>query len=496
MASTTQAPQAGSRATAAGWWPLVVIASAHLMAILDTTIMFVALPSAQRAVGLPAAAGQWIVTAYTLAFAALLLVGGRLADRLGARRTLLAGVICFALASAVGGASVTGAMLLAARAGQGAAAALLVSSTKSLLVTVYTGDEERSRAIGVFTATLTAGGALGLVLGGVLTTTLGWRWCLYVNVAVSLVAIIGGPRVLPAVAGRREVRIDLAGAVLASAGMAALVYGLGEAGSAGWGSGAVAGALAGAAVALAAFAIRQAGKPDRLLPLRVVADRNRGGALLAMIVNSLSTFGLLLILTYQLQTVMGYSALRTGLALIPFAVGAAVTAAMIAPRLGRRIAPRWLITAGIALSAAGLAPLIGLTPASRYFPLIAAATLIEGVGTGLGGPAILRTVLGGVPAGDTGAASAAHSTAGQLGSSIGAALLSAIAATATAAYYASHPGATTPAATDHGYAVAMAWGAGLLLVTAVPVVVLVNAGARGPVRSPAAAGQARPSRGR
>jgi len=481
MTSTAQAPQAGQRAATQGWWPLAVIASAHLMAILDTTIMFVALPSAQRAVGLSPAAGPWIVTAYTLAFAALLLVGGRVADRLGARRTLLAGVICFALASAVGGASVTGAMLLAARAVQGAAAALLVSSTKSLLVTVYTGDEERSRAIGVFTATLTAGGALGLVLGGVLTTTLGWRWCLYVNLAVSLVALIGGPKVLPAVAGRREVRIDLASAVLASAGMAALVYGLGEAGSAGWGSDAVGAALAGAAVALVAFVIRQVGHPDRLLPLRVVIDRNRGGALLAMIVNSLSTFGMLLILTYQLQTVMGYSALRTGLALIPFAIGAAVTAALIVPRLGNRIAPRWLITAGIVLSAAGLAPLIGLTPSSRYFPLIFAATLVEGIGTGLGGPAILRTVLGGVLPSDTGAASAAHSTAGQLGSSIGAALLSTIAATATVACLASHAGATTLTATDHGYAVAMAWGAGILLVTAGPVAFLVNT--RAPRRS-------------
>jgi hypothetical protein len=281
--------------------------------------------------------------------------------------------------------------------------------------------------------------------------------------------------VLPAVAGRREARVDLTSAVLASAGMAALVYGLGEAGSAGWGSGAVAGSLAGAAVALAAFVIRQVGKPDPLLPLRVVADRNRGGALLAMIVNSLSTFGLLLILTYQLQTVMGYSALWTGVALIPFAIGAAVTAALIAPGLGNRIAPRWLITAGIVLSAAGLASLIGLTPASRYFPLIFAATLIEGIGTGLGGPAILRTVLAGVLPGDTGAASAAHSTAGQLGSSIGAALLSTIAATATAAYLAARTGTTTMTATDHGYAVAMAWGAGVLLVTAVPVAFLVNA---------------------
>ena len=259
-----------------------------------------------------------------------------------------------------------------------------MSSTKSLLVTVYTGDEERSRAIGVFTATLTAGGALGLVLGGVLTTTLGWRWCLYVNVAVSLIVIIGGPRVLPAVAGRREVRIDLAGAVLASAGMAALVYGLGEAGSAGWESGAVAGSLAGAAVALAAFVIRQVARPDRLLPLRVVADRNRGGALLAMIVNSLGTFGMLLILTYQLQTVMSFRLCETGLALIPFAIGAAVTAALMVSGSGSL---RWLSRWHRA-QRAGLATLIGLTPASRYFPLIFAATLVEGVGTGLGGQAI------------------------------------------------------------------------------------------------------------
>ena len=482
MTSMARAAGAERQAPAHGWWPLLVIASAHLMAILDTTIMFVALPSAQRAVGLSAAAGQWIVTAYTLAFAALLLAGGRLADRLGARRTLLAGVVGFALASAAGGASVTGAMLLAARAVQGASAALLVSSTKSLLVTVYTGDEERSRAIGIFTATLTAGAALGLILGGVLTSALGWRWCLYVNVALSLVAIIVGPKVLPAVAGRPEIRIDLTSAVLASAGMAALVYGLGEAASAGWGSGLVAGSLAGAAAALAAFVTRQVGKPDRLLPLRVLCDRNRGGALLAMIVNNLSTFGMLLILTYQLQTVMGYSAVRTGLALLPFAIGAVLSSALIAPRLGKRIAPRWLIAAGIFLSAAGLAVLTGLTPASRYLPLIFAATIIEGIGTGIGGPPILQTCLRAVLPGDTGAASAAHSAAGQLGSSIGAALLSTIAATATTAYLAAHAGTTAATATVHGYTSAMAWGAGILLVTAIPALVLINAKAPSPQR--------------
>jgi EmrB/QacA subfamily drug resistance transporter len=475
VTSATHEAAAERQAPAHGWWPLLVISSAQLMAVLDTTIMFVALPSAQHALGLSAAARQWIVTAYTLAFAALLLVGGRLADRFGARRTLLAGVIGFALASAVGGASVTGAMLLAARGLQGASAALLVSSTKSLLVTVYTDDAERSRAIGIFTAANATGGALGLVLGGMLTTALGWRWCLYVNVALSLVAIIVGPRVLPATPGHREIRIDLASAVLASAGMAALVYGLGEAASSGWGSIPVAGSLAGSAVALAAFVTRQVGKPNHLLPLRVVCDRNRGGALLALLVNNLSTFGMLLILTYQLQTVMRYSALRTGIALLPFAIGGVIGAALVAPRLGRRIAPRWLIAAGIFLSAAGLALLIGLTPASRYFPLIFAATFIEGIGTGLGGPPMLQTSLRAVRPGDTGAAAAAGSAANQLGSSVGAALLNTIAVTATAAYLAAHAGATAAIAIDHGYATAMAWGVAILLVTAIPALVLVNA---------------------
>jgi predicted MFS family arabinose efflux permease len=287
---------------------------------------------------------------------------------------------------------------------------------------------------------------------------------------------------LPALPARREVRIDLPSALLASAGMAALVYGLGEAASAGWGSGQVDGSLATAAAALAGFAGRQAGHPSRLLPLRVVCERNRGGALIALIVNSLSSFGMMLILTYQLQSVMGYSALRTGLALVPFAIGAALAAAVLAPRLEKRVAPRWLIAAGIVLSAAGLLPLVGLTPTSRYLPLILTATIIEGIGTGLGGPPMLQTSLRGVLPSDTGAASAAGSTASQLGSSIGAALLNTIAATATAAYLASHVGTTAVTATVHGYTTAMAWGAGILLVTAIPALVLVNAKAPSPRR--------------
>jgi EmrB/QacA subfamily drug resistance transporter len=458
-----------------GWWPLAVIASAHLMAVLDTTVMFVALPSIQRGLHMTVASRQWVVTAYTLALAGLLLLGGRLADRFGARRTLIVGVVGFACASAVGGASVDGAMLIAARAVQGAFGAVLVSSTKALLVTVYTQEHERAKVLGVFTATLTAGLAVGLVLGGVITSTLGWRWCLYLNIVLSVVAVIGAPRVLPQLSRRPEVRIDLASVLFASVGMVGLVYGLGEAASAGWDSGRVVGSLAAAAVLLGGFVFRQFGHADRLLPLRVVSERNRGWGMVALIVNSLSTFGMMLILTYQLQSIMDYSALKTGLALVPFALGAILGSAFVAPRLMRRVPPRWLITAAVVLEAAGLVPLIWLTPHSGYLPLVLMATAVEGIGTGLAGPTTLNTALRGVLPADAGAAGAATSAVGQLGSSVGAALFNTVAATVTAGYLVAHPTTSVVAATVHGFNVAMALGALVLLAAAVPIALFVNA---------------------
>ena len=462
--------------SASRWWPLGVIASAHLMAVIDITVMFVALPSAQHALGMSVGERQWVLTAYTLAFASLLLLGGRLADRFGARRTLVVGVVGFAAASAVGGASVDGVMLIAARAVQGAFGAVLVSSTKSLLATVYTDEHERARAMSIFAATLTAGMALGLIVGGALTSGLGWRWCLYINVAVCLFVVPGALRVLPRVPPRPAVRLDPVGAALCSIGMVALVYGLGDVTLAGWGSPAVVGSLVCAVAGLAAFVARQAGHTNGILPLRVVRDRNRGGALLAMVFNGLSTVGLMLILTYQLQTVLGYSPLRTGLTLVPFAVAAACGSVLIARRLMTRLAPRWLISAGLVLSAAGLLPLLGLTPSSHCLALIVLAEVVEGIGTGIAGPPILATALRSVAREDTGAASAASSTAGQLGSSIGAALLNTIAATATAVYVTSHATAGVAAATVHGYTVAATWGAAILLAMAIPIAWLITAG--------------------
>ena len=458
-----------------GWWPLVVIASAHLMAILDTTVMFVALPSVQRGLSMSVTDRQWVVTAYTVALAGLLLPGGRLADRLGARRTLFIGVAGFACASAVGGASINGAMIISARAVQGAFAAILISSTKSLLITVYSDENQRARVMGVFTATLASGGAVGLVLGGALTSGLGWRWCLYINVALALVPLIIGPRVLPTLPGRKDVRIDLPSVLLAVVGMGALVYGLGEASSLGWSSGEIVASLVAAIVLLSGFVALQIGKPQPLLPLRVVLDRNRGWAMIGLIVNGLTSIGLLLILTYQLQDVMGYSALRTGIALMPFVLATVVGSAFIARLLMVRVAPRWLMAGSIVIEAAGLVPLIWLTPSSGYLPLILAATVIEGLGSGVAAPAILNTALGNVLPSDTGAAGAGTSTASQLGASIGAALLNTIAVTATASYLAAHVGASIVTATVHGFTVAMIWGAAITLVATVPVAIFVNA---------------------
>jgi len=463
-----------------GWWPLVVIASAHLMGTLDATVMFVALPSVQRGLSLSVTDRQWVITAYSVSLAGFLLPGGRLADRLGARRTLLIGVAGFACASAIGGASVNGTMLISARAVQGAFAAILISSTKSLLITVYADEKQRARVMGVFTATVASGGAVGLVLGGALTSGLGWRWCLYINVVLALVSLIAGPLVLPSIPGRKEVRIDVPSVLLAVAGMGALVYGLGEASSLGWSSWQIIVSLVAAVVFLGGFVALQVGKSQPMLPLRVVVDRNRGWAMIGLIVNGISSVGLLLILTYQLQDVLGYSALRTGIALMPFVLASVLGAALIAPFLMVRVPPRWLMAGSIVIEAAGLIPLIWLTPTSTYLPLVLAATVIEGLGTGLAAPVFLNTALGGVLPSDTGAAGAGTSAASQLGGSIGAALLNTIAATATASFLVEHVGEGLEAATVHGFAVAMVWGAGITVVAAVPIAIFVNA--RAPAR--------------
>jgi MFS family permease len=275
--------------TRAHWWILVVIAGAQLMVVLDTTIMIIALPSAQHSLGFSNVDRQWVVTAYTLGFGGFLLLGGRISDMVGPKRTLMIGVIGFAAASALGGAAQTTGMLIGARALQGTFGALLAPSVLSLLTTTFADPRERGRAFGIYASIAIGGAAFGLILGGFLTQYLDWRWCLYVNLPVAAIVAVGAFTMIPKQAGHAGVRLDIPGAILGSGGLVALVYGLGEAAADGWSSLGVVVPLAAAAALLGLFVLVQLKVSSPLLPLRILASRNRTGS---CITNVLAVLGM------------------------------------------------------------------------------------------------------------------------------------------------------------------------------------------------------------
>src|SRR5580692_4565242 len=308
------------------WLILGVIALAQLMVVLDLTVMNIALPSAQRALHFSTVDRQWVVTAYTLAFGSLLLLGGRLADLLGRKVTFLTGLVGFAGVSAIGGASVNFTMLITARAFQGAFAALLVPSALSLLTTTFTESKERGRAFAVYGAVAGAGGAVGLLLGGALTEYLSWRWTLYVNLIFAGVAFTGGALLLRRQPSPVKPRLDIPGVLLVSGAVFCLVYGFSNAAAHSWHAPSTWGFLAAGVVVLAAFAAWQIRAAHPLLPSRVVLDRLRSGAYLSMLFVSAGLFGTFLFLTYYLQQTLGYSPLVTGVAFLPLS-GALIVAA-------------------------------------------------------------------------------------------------------------------------------------------------------------------------
>src|SRR5712691_5433882 len=303
------------------WLILGVIGLAQLMVVLDLTVMNIALPSAQRALGFTTVERQWVVTAYTLAFGSLLLLGGRLADLLGRKVTFLIGLAGFAIVSAIGGASVNFAMLITARACQGAFAALLVPSALSLLTTTFTEPKDRARAFGIYGAIAGAGGAVGLLLGGALTEYLSWRWTLYVNLIFAGVAFTGGAVLLQRQPSGVKPRLDIPGALLVSSAVFCLVYGFSNAATHSWRTPSTGGFLAAGVALGAAFAAGQGRAAHPLLPPRVVLDRNRGGAYASMLLGTAGLFGTFLFLTYYLQQTLGYSPLVTGVAFLPISGG-------------------------------------------------------------------------------------------------------------------------------------------------------------------------------
>jgi EmrB/QacA subfamily drug resistance transporter len=432
------------------WLILALLGTAQLMVVLDATIVNIALPHAQSALAFSNNDRQWIVTGYSLAFGSLLLLGGRIADLFGRKRVFIIGVIGFAAASAFGGAAQDFTMLLIGRVVQGAFGALLAPATLSLLTTTFRNPVERTKAMGIYGGIAGAGASVGLLLGGVLTEYLDWRYVMYVNVLIAGVALAGGVMLLKHIAAPHRPRLDLVGTVLAGVGLFALVYGFSNAsmssGSSGWTQPATLGTLIGGAVLLIAFVLVEQRVAHPLLPMRVIGDRNRGGAYLAMFFAAIGMFGVFLFLTYYLEVNLQWSAVKTGLAFLPLTLVLVVVAAVGNTVLLTRVSPRILVPFGLLLAAVGMALLTNIGLTSNYAADVLPTLVLVGAGLGLVfAPAFTIGTLG-VEPGDAGAASAMVNVAQQIGGSIGTSLLNTIAAVAASGYVAAHAASITNAA--------------------------------------------------
>ncbi|MFF1835593.1 MFS transporter [Streptomyces sp. NPDC058231] len=461
------------------WWVLAVIGLAQLMVVLDATIVNIALPSAQQDLGFSDGNRQWIVTAYALAFGSLLLLGGRIADLVGRKIAFLTGLTGFAVASAIGGAAPGFDVLVLARALQGMFAALLAPAALSLLTTTFTVQKERAKAFGIYGAIAGTGGAVGLLLGGVLTEYLNWRWCLYVNLLFALAAFVGGARLLAAGIPADRPGLDVRGIVLVSSGLFCIVYGFSDAESHPWGSPDTWGFLLAGGVLLAVFAwwLTRAAHP--LLPLRVVLDRNRGASYLAMFISGGGMFGVFLFLTYYLQRTLDYSPVSTGLAFIPMVCVMITTSMTTTNVLVPRYGAKPIVPLGMGIAAAAMVWMTSLDATSSYPTHVLPALLVLGLGLGAVFATVMNLATYGVAVRDAGVASAMVSTSQQVGGSIGTALLNTLAAGAAARYLAGRP--PTPAdvarAQLESYSTAYWWSAGFFVVGLLVTLVMYRRGA-------------------
>jgi EmrB/QacA subfamily drug resistance transporter len=457
------------------WLVLAVLGIAQLMVVLDATIVNIALPSAQRALHFSNPDRQWVVTAYALAFGSLLLLGGRISDLFGRKWTFVGGLTGFAIASAVGGAAGSFGTLIAARAVQGGFGAVLAPAALSLLATTFTEPRERARAFGVYGALAGSGAAVGLLLGGILTQYLSWRWCLYVNLLFAGIGIGGALVLLRNVVPPGRTRIDLIGTGLATSGLFCLVYGFSHASTTSWGNTLTVTMLALSVVLLIGFVLYERRAPHPLLPLRVILDRDRGGAYLSVAISAIAIFGVFLFLTFYLQQNLRLSPVKTGLAILPM-VGAIMTSSITGNvRLFPRFGARPLIPTGMLLGCAGMLYLTGLGPRSSYAGAILPALLVMGLGFGLIFAPAFSTATLGVRVADTGVASAMVNVSQQVGGSIGTALLSTIAVTTTRSYLVAHHGAGGYlTAAVRGYTAAFTWSAIIFALGAIVAVTVLR----------------------
>jgi len=487
--SETAAKAPGAPATSGDanrWKALVFIALAQLMVVLDATIVNIALPSAQTDLGISDGNRQWVVTAYALAFGGLLLFGGRIADLWGRKNAFVVGLIGFALASALGGAATSGAMMFGARALQGVFGALLAPAALSLLAVMFTDAKERAKAFGIYGAIAGGGGAVGFILGGVLTEYMNWRWTFFVNIPFAIVAALGAYFVIrEPEGGRNRNPLDIPGVLLSTLGLVALVYGFTRAESNGWGDSLTVGMFVASAVLLVAFVVTEARTKAPLLPLRVITDRNRGGIYLSLGIAIIAMFGTFLFLTYYLQIVKGFTPIKTGFAFMPMIVGMMVGSTQIGARLMTRVPARLLMGPGFLVAAVGMLLMTQLEIGSSYASTILPAMLLLGLGMGTAFmPAMSLATLGVEPR-DAGVASAMVNTSQQVGGAIGTALLNTIAASATTSYIADHIGSATSRSQQqlvtlegqvHGYTNAIWFAVGILVLAATIAATLINTG--------------------
>jgi EmrB/QacA subfamily drug resistance transporter len=445
------------------WTVLALLGVAQLMVVLDATIVNIALPSAQRALGFSTDSRQWIVTAYALAFGSLLLLGGKLGDLFGRKWTFIAGLIGFSIASAIGGLAQSFGMLVAARALQGAFGALLAPSALSLLTVTFAQAPDRAKAFGIFGAIAGGGASVGLLLGGVLTQALSWRWCLYVNLVIAVPTAIFALRLLVNRAPPDRPRIDLPGVLAASGGLFALVYGFSNAETHSWSAPVTVVALAASIVLLISFVAIERRSTHPLLPLHIVWDRGRGGAYASIALAGSGVFGVFLFLTFYMQQNLGFSPLTTGLAFLPMTATIVVTSTTVQTKVLQHTGAKLLVVAGMTLGVIAMILFTRLAPGSAYATHLLPGLLIIGVGMGaIFAPAFGTATLG-IGRGEAGVASAMVNTSQQVGGSVGTALLSTLFATSAASYASSHVHLRDlhAIAMVHGYTTAFWWAAGI-----------------------------------
>lgn len=456
------------------WKALFVIAIAQLMVVLDASIVNIALPSIQADLGISDADRQWVVTAYTLTFGGLLLLGGRIADFQGRKRMFIIGLGGFAFASFLGGIATTAGLLYGARALQGVFGALLAPAALALISVTFVDSRERAKAFGVFGAISGGGAAIGLVLGGILTEYFSWHWTLLVNVPIALLAMFLAFRFVTESRATGDTKYDIPGAITATLGLLAVVYGITQAESQGWSGTSTLTFLGVGILLLIVFLIIETRTSHPLLPLRILSNRNRGGAYLASFFVGVGLFAMFLFLTFFFQAVLGYTPLQSGLLFLPFSAGVILSAGL-ASQLLPRFGPRWVTFAGFLLAISGMLLLTRLEPGSTYLADILPSLILISIGMGLIFVPLSAVSLFAIGNHDAGVASAVLNTSQQIGGSIGIAFLNTIATSVTAAFIIDNqlPG-PTPDAFVAGFTRGFLWGAAILAVAAIIWVVLVT----------------------